>query len=151
MVKMATPTIVCCDTSFLFSLYARDAHTAKALTLAKQLSKPLTISSVNEFEFCNALRFTAFRKLMPASDVALIIAAFEADIATEKLIVATCNLAEVMTEAKRLSANYTLKGGHRAFDMLHVAAAIHLGANEFISFDANQRKLAKAAGLKVKP
>ena len=148
---MVAVSVVCCDTSFLFSLYARDAHTSKALTLTKQFSKPLTISTVNEFEFCNALRFTAFRKLMPASDVALIIAAFESDIATGKLIVATCNLAEVFTEAKRLSANYTLKGGHRAFDMLHVAAAIQLGASEFFSFDANQRKLAKAAGLKVKP
>ena len=37
----------------------------------------------------------------------------------------------------------------RSFDILHVAAAIHLGAKEFLTFDANQRKLAEAEGFKV--
>jgi hypothetical protein len=35
----------------------------------------------------------------------------------------------------------TVTGGHRAFDILHVAAAVHLGADEFLTFDSNQRKL----------
>jgi hypothetical protein len=34
---------------------------------------------------------------------------------------------------------------------LHVALALESGAKIFLSFDARQRKLAKAAGLKVKP
>ena len=40
---------------------------------------------------------------------------------------------------------------HRALDILHVAAAVHLGADEFLTFDFNQRKLALAAGLKPGP
>ncbi len=38
--------------------------------------------------------------------------------------------------------------GHHAFDVLHVATALHLGAKVFLTFDANQ-KLAEAEGLKV--
>jgi predicted nucleic acid-binding protein len=34
---------------------------------------------------------------------------------------------------------------------LHVALALEAGAKTFLSFDQRQRKLAKAAGLKVKP
>jgi hypothetical protein len=44
-----------------------------------------------------------------------------------------------------------MTGGHRAFAILHVAAALHLGASEFLTFDTNQRKLATTAGLKLGP
>jgi hypothetical protein len=33
--------------------------------------------------------------------------------------------------------------------ILHVAAAIHLGAELFLTFDANQKKLAEAEGMVV--
>ena len=46
---------------------------------------------------------------------------------------------------------HTMAGGHRSFDVLHVATALHLGAREFLTFDGNQRKLAAAEKLKVKP
>jgi predicted nucleic acid-binding protein len=38
---------------------------------------------------------------------------------------------------------------HRRFDIFHVATALHLGAKEFMTFDANQKKLAQKEGLKV--
>jgi len=53
--------------------------------------------------------------------------------------------------AERLSARHTGAHGHRAFDVLHVATALHLGAREFLTFDTSQRKLAAAEKLKVKP
>jgi predicted nucleic acid-binding protein len=58
-------------------------------------------------------------------------------------------LAVVIDEAKRLSATHTLTGGHRGFDMLHVAAALQLKARHFLTFDANQKRLAEAEGLIV--
>ena len=138
-----------CDTSFLFSLYARDAHTDKAKSAVKKLRQALTLSVFNEFEFQNALRLSVFRKLFSPAEAAIILADFEADLTSGALLIANCNLAEVMTEAKRLSAAYVPSGGHRAFDILHVAAAVHVEATQFLSFDNNQRILAKAAGLKV--
>jgi len=46
-----------------------------------------------------------------------------------------------------------MTGGHRSLDVLHVATALHLGAQEFLTFDANQIKLARAEKLNhpVKP
>jgi len=44
-----------------------------------------------------------------------------------------------------------MAGGHRSFDVLHVATALHLGVREFLTFDANKRKLDAAEKLKVKP
>ena len=41
--------------------------------------------------------------------------------------------------------------GQRTIDLLHVAIALEAKATTFLSFDNRQRKLAKAAGLEVKP
>ena len=139
--------MLCCDTSFLFSLYGNDTHTAKALALVRRRRDPLTLTVLNEYELGNALRFAEFRRLLPPGKAAEYLADFAADIAAGILVVSVCNLAAVLTEATRLSARYTTAGGHRSFDILHVAAAVHLDADEFLTFDANQKRLASAAGL----
>ena len=51
--------------------------------------------------------------------------------------------------AERLSDEHTISGCHRLTDILHVATSLHLGAGEFLTFDANQKRLARAVGLKV--
>ena len=142
-------TPLCCDTSILFSLYGNDAHTPRVIALIRRLARPLTLSRINQYELGNALRFAEFRQFLAQGKAATYLADFESDITDGKLIVEICNLADVLSEAMRLSAGHTLTGGHCSFDILHVAAAIHLGAKEFLTFDANQRKLAEAEGLKV--
>jgi len=140
---------VCCDTSFLFSLYARDAFTTDALAFVKRVGQPLTLTLFNELELLNALRLSVFRGLMTSAQAMLVIADYEADAASGKLAVEVCNLADIVKEAKRLSAVHTLTGGHRAFDILHVATALQLKARDFLTFDLKQKKLAQAEGLKV--
>ena len=63
----------------------------------------------------------------------------------------TADWPDVHRLAKTLSKRHTMTGGHRSLDVLHVATALHLGAREFLTFDANQMKLALAEKLKVKP
>ncbi|MFZ4765965.1 MAG: hypothetical protein ACOYMN_13525 [Roseimicrobium sp.] len=55
----------------------------------------------------------------------------------------------MVDEAKRLSTLRTTTGGHRSFDILHVASALTLKATHFRTFDGNQKKLAEAEGLIV--
>ncbi|MEI8107316.1 MAG: hypothetical protein WCI46_05825 [Verrucomicrobiota bacterium] len=57
--------------------------------------------------------------------------------------------ADVHKIAERLAFTRTATGGHRSFDLLHVASAIHLGATKFLTFDENQIKLAEVEGLVV--
>jgi predicted nucleic acid-binding protein len=143
--------LICCDTSFLISVYGKDGFTRQAEIELRRLRSVLSISVLNEFELENSVRLAVFRKVMSASQANSIFTDFATDLRVGKLGLATCNLTMVLTEAKRLAITHTLMGGHRAFDILHVAAALHLGASEFLSFDANQRKLAKAEGLKIRP
>jgi len=82
-------------------------------------------------------------------EAGLFLAQFDADRAGGRLKIHVCNLADIMDEAKRLSATCTLTGGHRGFDILQVAASLELKAKEFLTFDVNQKKLAEAEGLVV--
>jgi len=142
---------VCCDTSFLMALYGNDSHSAKALSCAQKLLQPLSLSIFNEFELENALRHASWRKLFPPAEIDQFEVEFDADLKIGRVVIVPCNLANVLSMARQLSAAHTLTGGHRAFDILHVAAALECKAGEFLTFDANQRKLAQAEGLKVNP
>jgi predicted nucleic acid-binding protein len=141
--------VTCADTSFLFSLYGNDAHTPRAVAWMKSQRGALTLTSLSEFELGNALRFAEFWKGIAPGEAALFWAQFEADRASGRLQIHVCNLADVVDEAKRLSATYTLTGGHRAFDILHVATALVAKAQQLLTFDGNQKKLAEAEGLIV--
>jgi predicted nucleic acid-binding protein len=144
-------SVICCDTSFLFALYGNDAHTTAALSEVQRLGNPITISPFNEYEYFNAIHFAVFRRLFVPAQARGLLAAFAADLATGNLHLPVCNLAFVLVEAKRLANSYTQNAGHRSFDILHIAAAIQFGATEFLTFDANQRRLANAERLKARP
>jgi predicted nucleic acid-binding protein len=141
--------MVCCDTSFLISLYRPDSHSEKTLGYMRRLTEPVQLSPLNEFELGNALRLACRRRLMVREDLAVAMDAFASDCRIGRFIIIPCNLSAVLVEARRLSGLYTVEGGYRSFDVLHVAAALHLGAGEFLSFDTNQRKLAAKEGLKL--
>ncbi|MFV0338044.1 MAG: type II toxin-antitoxin system VapC family toxin [Chthoniobacterales bacterium] len=141
--------VICAGTSFLFSLYGNDINTPHAIKWVKKHRTVLTLTTLNEYELGNALRFAEFRKVLVRGEASIFWAQFEADKTAGRLVTKICNLAEVIDEAKRLSATYTLTEGHRGFDILHVAAAIKQNAKQFLTFDSNQKKMAKAENLTV--
>jgi len=144
------PTAVA-DTSFLFSLFGHDAHTHAAQHWVQQARLPLTVTALGRYELGNAIRFAAFRKVISQADALASLAAFEADLKSGHVHQASGDLAAIVAEASRLSELHTLSGGHRSFDVLHVATARLLKATAFLSFDANQRKLATALRLNIGP
>lgn len=139
------------DTSFLVSLFGGDAHTAAARAWAIQQKQPIAITALNRYEFGNAIRFAAFRKVISRQDALASLAAFETDLKNGMLQSTSPELADCLKEAARLSELHTMTGGHRSFDILHVAAARVLKATLFLSFNTNQRKLAGTVKLAVGP
>jgi predicted nucleic acid-binding protein len=53
--------------------------------------------------------------------------------------------------AQLLSRRYTRQIGVRGMDVIHVAIALEVNAETFLTFDKNQAALAKRAGLTVRP
>jgi predicted nucleic acid-binding protein len=141
--------VVCADTSFLFALYGNDIHTSKAIKWSQQQSLVLSVSELADYELGNALRFAEFRKVLLKGQADSFIAQYEQDRSAGRIQLEVCNLASIISTAKRLSTTYTKKIGHRSFEILHVATALELGATQFLTFDANQKKLAESEGLKV--
>jgi len=141
--------VIAADTSFLFSLYGNDVNTPPAVAWCIRHNRVICISAFNRFELINALRFSECRRSLKPGESARHHQLFSHALADGRLTEKNCNLADILAEATRLSAAHTLTGGHRGFDILHVAAARVLGATHFLTFDTNQKRLAEAEGLKV--
>jgi predicted nucleic acid-binding protein len=139
------------DTSFLFSIFGNDAHSLSARAWVSRCQLPISVSVLNRYEFQNAIRFAAFRKVISRAEAVAALDAFESDLKSGHLQSTSVDLGAVFAEASNLSANYTLEGGHRSFDILHVAVARVLKASTFLSFDENQRKLGSSVRLNVGP
>lgn len=137
------------DTGFLCSLYAPDAQTKRAAARMVRQPLPLPFVWLHQLELRNALRLRVFRGEItrPQRDAALNL--ILADLATGVLTAVTPSHPGVMTESERLSATHSELLGTRSLDILHVAAALVLGATEFLTFDQRQARLAKATGLRV--
>ncbi len=75
----------------------------------------------------------------------------QADITAGLLEKPACDLVAVFHKAGELSAKYAASTLARSLDILHVAAALTLGARVFVSFDDRQRKIARRARLNVLP
>ena len=135
------------DTSFLFSLYGNDDHTEKAIQWLSSHSLVLTLTALNEFELGNALRFAEFKSFLPAGKAETYWEDFLEDKRQGRVVTERCNLSHIVDEANRLSTLWTFSGGHRSFDILHVASGVILRATHFLTFDQNQAKLARRLGM----
>ena len=141
--------VITSDTSFLFSLYGNDSHTPNATAWLSAVTAPIYISIFNDFELRNALRFAEFARRLDSGAAASHLVIFESALSLGRIILRPIRPTEILAEASRLSAAHTLTGGHRGFDLLHVAAANLIGATHFLTFDANQKKLAAKEGFIV--
>ena len=137
------------DTGFLCSLYAPDAHTGLAVTRMTRQTLPLPVTWLHQLEFRNALRLRIFRGEITLTQRDASINAMVADFAAGVLTHAELPLADLTTEAERMSALHSETLGTRSLDILHVASALVLGLPEFLTFDHRQNALAKAAGLRA--
>lgn len=143
-----TPTA---DASFLVSLYAGDTHTREARAWMVAHATPIVVTPALRFETENALRLAAFRQRITHEELRQALADTESDFAAGILISRDIPSARLWAECRKLSVAQTLGHGARAFDLLHVACALLVGADTFLSFDARQRAVAASVGLRAAP
>lgn len=139
--------IVAADTSFLFSLLGKDFNTDEALAVVGELSESLTLSPVNDLELINASLMAEFQGFKAPGFSARMETMLKAEHAAGRFRYPPFNPAKAIARATELSRRHTLTQGHRTYDVLLVAAAIELGATDFLTFDARQARLAEAEGL----
>jgi len=60
-----------------------------------------------------------------------------------------CRISETFNYAVDLSEKHTAMTGARSLDILHIAAALSIKADKFLTLDGRQVEVAKLAGLKI--
>jgi predicted nucleic acid-binding protein len=143
------------DTSFLCALYRTQENSDRALAYREAMSEPLHVTRLLLWEFRQSVRFQAFRHRKnrnvgyPLHEAEKMLSDLGDDLKESLVISVEVDFTNILVTGERISKTRTFVGGHRSFDILHVATAIDLDAKEFLSFDTNQIELAAAEGLKV--
>jgi predicted nucleic acid-binding protein len=143
------------DTSFLWSLYRPQVNSPGAISFMRKLALPLCISSLLLLEFRQSVRLQvrlhAQDKTKGLKQAAgwQMLRDLQVDLSSGLMTAATVEWPLVHQRAEQISEQYTESMGHRLVDILHVATALQVGVDTFLTFDENQRILAKNVGLAV--
>lgn len=139
------------DSAIIVKLYVNEATSPDAIRLVGACVAPYWLTQWQALEVKNAIRLKAFRMEISAAQMHQSIAAFEQDIVAGRWERPVYTAAAVEQKADELSASHSAVLGCRTLDIIHVAAALVIGAAEFVTFDRRQAAMAKQAGLTVKP
>lgn len=143
------------DTSFLCALYRTQVNSARADQFMAGLSGALSVSSLLLLEFRQSVRLQIRLHLndrskgFPQTQGQQMLNDLQIDLNAGLLSTIPVDWSAVHQRAEALSSAHTIAAGHRLADILHVATALQLGVTEFLTFDANQKRLAEAEGLVV--
>lgn len=135
------------DTSFLISLYSIDANSGAASQTMSRSAGDHIISTLGELEAINAFELRVFRREISRAQAKASWDALTSDL-RDGVFQLRSLPDQSFERAQVLSRQTTARLGVRTADLLHIAAALELGANRLYSFD-QQRKLAQAVGLKL--
>lgn len=139
------------DSSFLVSLYRKDDNQDAARSFVGRTRLVISFSALNRIELRNALRNAHLFGQITEQEQRMAFQQIEDDFAAGLLTHLPVEWTNVFRRADELSEKHAARDGQRTIDLLHVAIALEYGAKTFLSFDRRQRRLAQAAGLKVKP
>ena len=147
------------DSSFTLRLVTGEANSPRTIAEYRRLGSPkLFFVPLHALEVRNAILQRAFHKrrsiysrerqhVARERDAAL--ARLEHLVARRALLDVTLDMDAAITRATDLSTLHTERLEARAIDLLHVAGALTLESELFLTMDARQAQLAKAEGLKV--
>ena len=140
-----------CDTTFFIGLYvAIDTHSLAALTEWKRLDcAPLLFPPLHRLEVRNAIRQFEFTAKFKASKVKEVLRCLDEDLKDGTLVHSGFDWTNTLRHAERVGEIHTHHTGVRAMDLFHVAAALELKADLFLTFDERQFATARATGLKA--
>jgi predicted nucleic acid-binding protein len=147
------------DTSFLVKLVAPEPGSEEAMSKFRRLNfPPLFFLPLHALEATNAIRHRAFHLRRSAARGERIAIARDRDTALARierwlkrgwLLEAAADCDQALGRAQLLSAQHSERLGCRAFDLFHVALALELECEVFLTADRIQGALARAEGLVV--
>lgn len=130
-------------------------NSPQALAYRAEMTEPLHVTRLLLWEFRQSVRFQAFRHShkrqlgYPLHEAEKMISDLNEDLHQGLVVSVEVEFIDILVTGERISKSRTFPGGHRSFDILHVATALELGAKQFLTFDGNQLTLAASERLLV--
>jgi predicted nucleic acid-binding protein len=147
------------DTSFLVKLVTRESGSQEAMAEFRRLGLPrLMFLPLHALEAANAIRLRAFHFRRSVGSDRRAGISRERDAALSRierwvkrgwLIEAAGDCNEALLHARTLSEKHTERLGSRGFDLLHIAFALDLECDVFLTSDRVQGAVARIEGLRV--
>jgi hypothetical protein len=139
------------DTGFVVSLYKAETTSAEAAQAMSQLQAPVLLSQLGELELHNAFPLAVFRGEIDPTSALRKKQLFAEDLAKGVFFIQPVPAAALYQKAIELAERHSATLGTRSLDLMHVAAALILKADLFLSFDERQRNVAEAEGMEIGP
>jgi predicted nucleic acid-binding protein len=139
------------DTGVLLKIYVLEPDSGPAAHLLESVGYAIAYSHLHELEMFNALHLKRYREEITPRQLAGSLRLIESDHAEGRLFRPNYELAKTFTRATDLAVRYSAKHATRSLDLLHVAIALELGCDQFISFDRRQRRAAQGEKLSILP
>src|SRR5579871_4516691 len=137
------------DTSFLVPIYVPQTDSKRALAFMQRQTAPLPFTPFHRQELRNAVRLCVFRKEITAIACREALREAESDLENGILARAAIAWTNALQKVEELGEAYTESVGIHSLDLFHLACAIQLRADVFLTFDLRQRELAKMIGFEV--
>jgi predicted nucleic acid-binding protein len=139
------------DSSVITKWYLPEPDSATALRLRARFAPPAVLTHLHRVELTTAWQQKVYRKELTASVVARALGDLDDDVAAGIWAAPAYDLADVHARAEALSRRHAATLGVRSLDILHVAAALALEAQQFVTSNNRQGLLAQAVGLELVP
>ena len=147
------------DSSFILRLVTGEADSPQVIAEYRRLGAPkLFFLPLHALEVRNAILQRAFHQRRALASGERVQVARERDAALARLehlltrralLDVALDLDAVIARAAKLSGAHAGRIGARAIDLLHVASALALESEQFLTTDSRQAQLAKCEGMKV--
>ena len=147
---MASGETIYVDPSALLKLYVHEPQSRSMIAWRSRTRGALPVTHHSRGEVVNGICLAAFRRReMGPAALRDALASFEEDFAAGRYVHADVPWRAALRRAMELSRDHTPGIGCRTLAVLHVACALELGLQSFVTFDERQARLARAVGLRV--
>ena len=137
------------DTSVLVKLYIKEEYSFEVSHWIRRNNEAIPLTRFHELEFTNAIYLKQFRTEMTNEQALLVLSKFDEHQRRGVFYRPQINWTDAINFALDLSRNHTKATGSRSLDILHVASALAIKANRFLTLDKRQSALAGLAGLTI--
>lgn len=135
------------DSSALVAVYVTERFSDRARGEARRAAQ-LPFTGLHELEVRNTLRVLYGRRLLDAHEARLLAGHMDEDIRAGRLLRLDVDYTRLFSRSCELSERHSARLLCRSLDILHVACALELGCERFVSGDERQLRLARSSGLK---